>query len=194
MPNDGRITPLESMLTMLDSMTSPNYVVIFTIAIVVAYQFRGSYYLTWVVAVASFLVVPLFLQRIPHTLPALKESLLAGIYDLRIRRFGVIEDIWETIRYSITVNGGVDNGEHPTRRRPRTLPELEQPEEDEVVPSQSTIAAKKRTNGKIEPAFLDPNQYPSGWMVFDPKSGEIVPYHKEGFKINGRSHTENGET
>lgn len=188
MPNDGRITPLESMLTMLDSMTSPNYVVIFTIAIVVAYQFRGSYYLSWVV-VASFVVVPFFFQHIPHTLPTLKETLLACIYDLRIRRFGVIEDIWETIRYSITVNGGVDNGEQPTRRRPRTLPELEQPEEDEAVTSQSAIAAKKRMNGKIEPAFLDSNQYPSGWMVFDPKSGEIVPYHKS----NGRSHTENGE-
>jgi hypothetical protein len=127
--------------------------------------------------------------------------------DIRVQQRGLLDsclDVWDTIAFYLQTvwrmlnvfisvpdnndtlqqqqNGG------PTTRRSRgrhgAMPELEEP-----IPngngSTAVVVDEREEQGSveqyaIEPAFLDPKQYPPGWLVYDPKLGVVSKEYANG--------------
>jgi hypothetical protein len=61
------------------------------------------------------------------------------------------------------------NPDRRTRRLSNAMPELE----ETAVEATSTLGSNNVTSTEIEPSFLDPKDYPSGWLIYDPKLGIV---------------------
>lgn len=65
-----------------------------------------------------------------------------------------------------------ENANDPTRRKRRLntkMPELEDIKLDGNVPTREP----ETSIAEIEPSFLDPKDYPKGWLIYDPKLGIV---------------------
>jgi len=209
--DDTSFTSFESMLRMLNSLTSPNFLIGFTICVILIFQFRGSY--STVIAtrhcvlycfqwfdhdhVCFSLHPPFYYHHYFNAEPILGWLSERGFLDIFL-------DIWETIAFYLRTvwnmlnvflsvpdnnnggGGGLQQNQPTTttttrRGRHAAMPALEEPIRNghhTPVLLEATTSGNGNDNDKtthvVEPAFLDPKQYPPGWLVYDPKLG-VVP-------------------
>jgi hypothetical protein len=65
-----------------------------------------------------------------------------------------------------------ENVNDPTRRKRRLntkMPELE----DLTLEGKVSTREPEAISAEIEPSFLDPKDYPKGWLIYDPKLGIV---------------------
>lgn len=62
------------------------------------------------------------------------------------------------------------NSERRTKRLSNVMPELE---EATVEATHSLGSNPNVSSTEIEPSFLDPKDYPTGWLIYDPKLGIV---------------------
>eukprot|EP00547_Thalassionema_nitzschioides_P015094 CAMPEP_0194240804 /NCGR_PEP_ID=MMETSP0158-20130606/6873_1 /TAXON_ID=33649 /ORGANISM="Thalassionema nitzschioides, Strain L26-B" /LENGTH=237 /DNA_ID=CAMNT_0038975589 /DNA_START=34 /DNA_END=747 /DNA_ORIENTATION=+ len=185
-------------------LNSPNLIILFTISILVLYHFRGP------------LIVGVCELRIRQ-----RGLLDVGLDVLETIRYS-IETAWNMLSvFVVTPENATDTLTDVTINNPRsrrkrrllaTMPELEETsiknENATVIPSSTlvgngvrnlhthdqTLASLERQKrpGEIEPAFLDPDEYPPGWLLYHPVHGMIRK--EELIEINGdlQSHSSNG--
>jgi hypothetical protein len=129
--------------------------------------------------------------------------------DIRVQQRGLLDiclDIWDTVAFYLQTvwrmlnvfisvpdnnnslqqqqqqNGGTTATTRRSRGRHGAMPELEEPLQNGN--GTSVVDETQAEHAiELEPAFLDPKQYPPGWLVYDPKLG-VVP--KE--YANGKAH------
>lgn len=62
------------------------------------------------------------------------------------------------------------NSERRTKRLSSAMPELE----EATVEATHTLGSNPNVSStEIEPSFLDPKDYPTGWLIYDPKLGIV---------------------
>ena len=62
------------------------------------------------------------------------------------------------------------------------MPDLEETDVNKLEADQQATAARRGNIGHIEPAFLNDEDYPPGWLVFDPVLGVVSKSEADSFK------------